>query len=138
MSMKRFLSTKYSANSFNLAMLLLRLATGLLILSYHGLDKLQNFSAMEESFYSFMGLGSKVTLIIAIFAEVFCGLFVILGLFTRLAVIPLIFMLLVTVFSVKADMPFMKTELDFLYLAPFIVLLLCGPGKISIDAMINK
>ncbi len=136
--MKRFLSTKYSDTAFNLSMLILRLAAGLLILSYHGLDKLQNFSNMENSFYSFMGLGSKTTLIIAIFAEVFCGLFVILGLFTRLAVIPLILMLLVAVFSVKSGMPMMKMELDFLYLAPFLVLLLCGPGKISIDAMINK
>lgn len=136
--MKRFLSTKYSDTAFNLSMLILRLAAGLLILSYHGLDKLQNFLNMENSFYSFMGLGSKTTLIIAIFAEVFCGLFVILGLFTRLAVIPLILMLLVAVFSVKSGMPMMKMELDFLYLAPFLVLLLCGPGKISIDAMINK
>lgn len=136
--MKKFLSTKYSDSAFNLSMLILRVASGLLILSYHGLDKLQNFATLENNFYSFMGMGSKATLILAIFSEVFCGLFVVLGLFTRLAVIPLILMLLVAVFSVKSGMPLMKAELDFLYLAPFFVLLLCGPGKISIDAMINR
>jgi putative oxidoreductase len=102
------------------------------------LEKLQNFSTMQSHFYNFFGVGSSVTLMVAIFVEVFCSMLVILGLFTRLAVIPIIIMLTVAAFSAKATQPLMNKELDFLYLVPFIVLLFCGAGRVSVDGMMNK
>ena len=119
-------------------MLLLRLGAGLLLLIKHGLDKLQNFSTVQTHFYNFMGMGSNVSLILVIFAELFCSMLVILGLFTMLAVVPIIFMLFIAAFSAKATQPFFNKELDFLYVVPFIVLLFCGPGRISVDGMINR
>ena len=75
---------------------------------------------------------------LVIFIEVFCSMLVILGLFTRLAVIPIIIEILVATFSVKAAQPLINKELDFLYLVPFVVLLFCGPGRVSVDGMIGK
>src|SRR3954468_7104859 len=113
--MKKILSTNYSAAAFNFSMLLLRVSTGLWIMIKHGLDKLQNFSTIEPHFYNFLGIGSNLSLALAIFAELFCGMLVVLGLFTRLAVIPIIIMLLVAAFNAKATQPLMNKELDFLY-----------------------
>jgi putative oxidoreductase len=136
--MKKFLSANYSDGVFNFSMLILRAGTGFWLFAKHGLDKLQNFSTIRLHFYNFMGIGSNASLILVIFAELFCSSLVVLGLFTRLAVIPIIFMLLVAIFGAKAAQPFLNKELDFLYLIPFIVLLFCGPGRISIDWSINR
>ena len=87
--MNKLLSTKYSTGAFNTAMLLLRLALGILMMM-HGYNKLVHFADMQHKFMNFLGLGSTLSLILVIFAEFFCSLFLILGLFTRLATIPLI------------------------------------------------
>lgn len=136
--MRRILSTNYSAAAFNVSMLILRVGTGLWLMIKHGLDKLQHFSYMEPRFYNFMGIGSNISLILVIFIELFCSMLVVLGLFTRMAVIPIIFMLCVAAFGAKGGLPLINKELEFLYLLPFSVLLLCGPGRVSVDGMINR
>ena len=136
--MRRILSIKYSNGAFNFSMLFLRVVFGLLILIKHGYDKMINFSTLEYKFYNFFHLGTKASLILAIFAEFFCGLFIVLGLFTRLAAIPLIITMLVAIFGADAGKPLIGSELALVYLAAFVTLLFCGPGKISIDGMINK
>ena len=99
---------------------------------------MQNFNARVVGFHSFLGLGSKISLILAIFAEVFCALFVVIGLFTRLSVIPLIITMVVAIFSANANRPILDSELAILYLTAFLTLLFCGPGRISIDGMIKQ
>lgn len=136
--MKKILSIKYSAATFNFSMLFLRVVFGLLMLVKHGYDKMMKFSSLETQFYSFLGLGSKTSLVLAIFAEVLCALFIVMGLFTRLAVIPLIITMLVAVFGFNAGKPLIESEVALLYFGAFVTLLFCGPGKISIDGMINK
>ncbi len=135
--MNRLNSINYSALAFNVSMLVLRLAFGGLLLS-HGIGKLQNFNIIQEHFYNFLGMGTKATLILAIFAEVFCSLFVMIGLFTRLSVLPIIITMLVAIFGAYAGKPFLEAELPMLYLFAFLVILMCGPGKGSIDGMMNK
>ncbi len=119
-------------------MFCVRLIAGLMMLFVHGLDKLQKFNTLEANFYSFMGLGHRTSLVLAIFAELFCSLFVVLGLFTRFSVIPLIITMLVAIFGFNAGKPWAVNEAGLLYLTSYEVLLFCGPGKISIDAMIGK
>src|SRR4051794_19793443 len=114
--MKKLFSVNYSAISFNLSMLLLRLSFGLLLLIKHGMVKLMNFSVLQNNFYNFMGLGSKISLMLAIFAEVLCSLFVILGLFTRLTVIPLIITMIVAIYGANTGKPLIESELAILYL----------------------
>ncbi len=135
--MKKLLSIHYSEWAFNLTMLGLRLVSGLLMLFLHGLDKLQKFDTLQGNFYSFLGMGPKTSLVLAIFAELFCSLFIILGLFTRFATIPIIITMLVAIFGHNAGKPLLDNETGSLYITVFFALLLCGPGKISIDAMIS-
>ena len=136
--MKRILSIKYGAGVFNFSMLLLRVVFGLLIIIKHGYFKLQNFSTIQNNFYNFLGLGMKTSLVLSIFSEVLCALFVVLGLFTRFAAIPLVITMLVAIFGANTDKPLLESELALLYLGAFSTLLFCGPGKISVDGMINK
>ena len=119
-------------------MLFLRVVFGLLIIIKHGYLKLMNFSTLHTQFYNFLGLGSNTSLVLTIFAEVLCALFIILGLFTRIAVIPLIIVMLVAIFGANSGKPLIESDLALLYLSAFVTLLYCGPERASIDGMINK
>ncbi len=119
-------------------LLLLRLVAGGFMLT-HGIPKLMNFETLSQTFPSTLGLGSKPELILIIFAEVFASIALILGLFTRLASIPLIIGLGVAAFIGHAGGPFKEMELPLLYMSIYIVILLTGPGKIALDTLIyNK
>ena len=135
--MKKLLSINYSAGAFSTAMLLLRLSIGFLMM-WHGYDKLLHFSKIHNQFLNFMGLGSTFSLTLVIFAEFFCSLFLVLGLFTRLSAIPLIITMCVALFKVHQGDFFGKGEIDALYLISYMVLLFLGPGRVSVDSMIGK
>lgn len=135
--MKKLLSTKYSAGAFSTAMLVLRLGVGILMLM-HGYDKLLHFKQYQGTFMNFMGIGSTMSLALVVFAEFFCSLFLILGLFTRLATIPLIIDTCVMVFMAHKGDVFGKGETAALYLISYIVILFVGPGRASVDSIIGK
>lgn len=135
--MNKFLSTKYSKSAFNLGMLVLRIASGLL-LANHGYTKLIKFSSLRYKFMNFMHLGSTTSLSLIIFAELICGLLLILGLFTRFACVPIIIGMAVVVFVASHGNIFAEGERGMIFLATTITILLCGPGKISVDGMIGK
>ena len=135
--MKRILSTKYSAGAFNFAMFLLRLCVGVL-LANHGYQKLIHFSTMKLTFMNFAGLGSTTSLALVVFAEFFCSIFLILGLFTRLAILPIMVVMIVALAKVNHGDIFGDGEKATIYLACAITILFCGPGRISVDGMIAK
>jgi putative oxidoreductase len=135
--MNKLLSTKYSAGAFNTAMLLLRLAVGFLMIN-HGYGKLVHFGEMQSKFMNFLGLGSTISLALVVFAEFFCSLFLILGLFTRLSAIPLIIATSVALFKAHHADFFGDGEKASLFLGCYLVLLILGPGKISVDGMTGK
>ena len=104
----------------------------------HGTLKLQHLLAGEFQFADPIGLGPGVSLALATFAEFLCSVLVILGLGTRLATIPLIITMSVAAFITHSADPFGRKELPFLYLVVFIVLLLTGGGKYSVDNFFSK
>ena len=135
--MKRFLSTRYSATSFNLAMLLLRLGLGGLMIP-HGFDKLVKFKEYSRDFMDFLGLGGMASLGLVVFAEFFCSIFLMMGLFTRATVIPLIVAMLVAVFKAHNGEVFGDGEHGMLFLVGYLAVLLLGPGKASVDGIMGK
>lgn len=135
--MKKLMSTNYSAGAFNFAMLVLRLGLGALMMN-HGYQKLVGFSDMLKQFHSMIGLGARVELSLVVFAEFFCSIFLILGLFTRLTVIPLIVTMCVALFMAHKGEIFKDGEVAALYLCGYFVILILGPGKISVDGMTGK
>jgi putative oxidoreductase len=83
-------------------------------------------------------MGVTLSLVLAVFAEFFCSLFLIAGLATRLAAIPLIVTMSVAAFIVHAEDAFGVKEMALLYLVIYVVLLIAGAGKYSIDRWIDK
>lgn len=123
--------------STDLAALILRLIFGGLFM-YHGWGKLSNYEAMLSMFQDIIGIGIKPTVILVIFAEFFCGIFVLLGFFTRLTVIPIFITMLVAFFIAHGKDPFQVKELALVYLLLSIVIFLLGSGRYSLDAAFRK
>ncbi len=135
--MKKLLSVSYRDWAFDLAMLVLRLCAGIIVIPY-GYAKLIHFAEKKNSFMNFMGIGSPLSLSLVIFAEFFCGVLIVLGLFTRLAAIPLVVAMSVVLVKVNHWNIFGKDEHVALLLASFLAIFLCGPGRASADGLINK
>jgi putative oxidoreductase len=135
--MKKLFTTNYTAGAFNAGMLLLRLGMGGLMMK-HGYDKLVHFAEYKGQFMNFLGIGPSMSLALVIFAEFFCALFILLGLFTRLATIPLIIVMCVALFKAHNSDFLGEGEKATLFLSGYLTLLFLGPGKISVDGMMGK
>ncbi len=117
----------------DLGLLVLRLWFGLEMALAHGLPKLQKALSGDMSFGDPIGLGEPVSLVLAIFGEFFCGLFIAAGFFTRLSCIPYLITMLVAAFIVHGGDPWGKMAYPLMYAVAAIVLLLTGPGRHSLD-----
>ena len=135
--MKNLNTTGYNKTLLDWALLALRIFVGVGMLT-HGFPKLMMLLSGKIEFINFFGIGEKTSLILAVFAEVLCSLFVLMGLFTRFTVFPLIITMLVAVFVVHNNDPFAKQEMALLYLFHYLFIFVAGPGSISIDRMINR
>lgn len=103
----------------------------------HGLDKMMNFSALSETFPNVLGFGSYMSLMVAVFCEFCCSLFLIAGLLQRLTLIPMIVSMGVAFFDIHdAMMP--EGELALIYFIIFIILFVTGPGRYSLDYVIDN
>ena len=126
----------FKGNGVSLLILALRLFFGILFFT-HGLDKLANFNELLPNFPDVLGFGSYMSLMVSIFCEFCCSLFLIAGLLVRLTVIPMMIAMAVAFFDVHDGM-FPEGELALIYLIMFIILYITGPGKFSIDYLIDK
>ena len=117
----------------DLGLLSLRLTAGGIMLWQHGWPKLMGFADRMDKFADPFGIGPTASLALIVFAEVFCAALVVLGLWTRAALIPLIIGMAVIVFMLKSGDPFGEKEMPAVYLAMYVVLLFTGSGRFSID-----
>ncbi len=122
----------------NLGVLFLRIGTALLMIAGHGYPKLQKYHGGDTSFGDPIGLGQETSLLLAIVAEFVCSLFLIFGLFTRAALIPLIITMLVALFVIHAADPLGKQELPLLYVLIYLTIFITGSGRYSADYNIFK
>ncbi len=104
----------------------------------HGWGKFAGFADISTKFPDPMGVGMEVSLALAVFSELICGILIAIGLTTRLVTIPLIITMLVAVFVIHGVDPFAKQELAYMYLMAYTAILFLGPGKFSLDAILNK
>lgn len=117
--------------SADMGLLILRIVFGLSMMT-HGWGKLMGFSEKAAGFYDPFGIGGEASLALVIFAEFFCSLLLVLGVYARIVLIPLIITMLVVVFAKHIGDPFGKMEKGVLYLGVYITLFLTGSGKYSI------
>ncbi|MFN7020960.1 MAG: DoxX family protein [Phycisphaerales bacterium] len=137
--MKRYLSrmSATSPQATSLGLLVLRLVAGGFMAVGHGLGKLRGGNA--SAFPDPLGIGSTLSYYGAVTSEVLCASLVAAGLFTRLACLPLMFTMGVAALVVHGKDPLFMSggtakEPALIYLAMYVVILLCGPGRYSVDA----
>lgn len=122
----------------NLCLLVVRVTAGSFMLFGHGLSKLNRLTSPEPiKFADPFGLGPDISLGLAVFAEVLCSFLIIIGLGTRLATIPLIITMTVAVIYAHAADPFGTKEKPLLFILVFLMLLVFGSGRYSIDGLIS-
>lgn len=134
--MNYFSSTRVNPLFADIVLLVVRIFIGFAMIT-HGFPKLMLLASGEEvEFYRFLGLSERFSMILAVFAEFVCSIFIILGLFTRPAVFFLIMCMLVISLFVHSGDAFGERESSLLYLSVYLILFAFGPGKYSVDRMI--
>lgn len=128
----------------NMARLFMRLFTGIMFMQF-GIRQITYFSELAPDFPSVLGMGSETTLLIMILIEIICSLLIILGLFTRIALIPPIVAMVIAInvimqYCSTADMSILYSlqagYLPIMFIGIFVFMMLAGPGKISLDYVI--
>jgi len=136
--MKKFFQIETRQDYLNIILLILRVTVAALMIT-HGLPKLTKLLAGGEiKFGDPIGLGPAFSLVLVVFAEFFCSIFIGIGLGTRLASIPLIITMGVAAFIVHASDPIGGKEKALLYLLIYLTLLVVGSGKFSIDYFLTN
>lgn len=123
---------------YHTGLFLIRVVVSCFMLTHGAKKYMMLFSGEPIQFADPIGIGQTNTLILAFVAEFICSVFILIGFATRLVVIPLIINMFVIVFVVHASDGFEKQELPGLYLVIFVLLLITGSGKYSIDHLIYK
>ena len=123
-------------NVFNYTPLPLRIIAGIGFMM-HGISKLLDIQGTQNSFTN-MGLPPELAIIIGLL-EFIGGLAILLGILTRIAAGLLAIDMIGAILLVKLSKGFIGGyELDLLYLAIMISLMITGPGSFSIEKNILK
>ena len=133
---KFFFPSVFPDASVSRLLLTLRLFFGFLFLM-HGIDKLANFEVLSYSFPDPLGMGSHLSLVLVILAEVFCALTFIGGFLFRISLLPMLFSMFIAFFYAHGG-SIADGELAFIYLGVFLLLLVTGPGRYSADYLIYR
>ena len=136
MNLLRILRFDFLPRSTDAGLLVLRLWFGLCMAGLHGWGKLTGYSGMSGGFADPFGIGPAASLSLVIFAEFFCAILIVLGLFTRFAALVLSINML-TAFFVAHNGALSgenSGEMAFLFFGAWLVLLIAGAGRYSLDA----
>lgn len=136
--MRNFNSSKVNDTVLNGLILVIRLFVGISMLT-HGLPKLEKLIANDKiEFMNFLGLGSAISLVLVVFAEFLCSVFIILGFLTRFATIPLMVTMLIAFFVVHGSDPYASKELSLVYFFFYLTIFVFGSGRFSLDWLFSK
>ena len=118
-------------------LLIVRIVFGVLLMN-HGIEKWANYQELSAVFPDPWGIGSPLSLGLAIFGEMACSMAFIIGFLYRLAMLPMIFTMGVAFFVVHGSDPFAVKELAFVYLVVFVLMYIVDPGKFAVDHWLGK
>jgi putative oxidoreductase len=138
MIMRRLFQMGSSEEYMNILIFVLRISLAAFMIT-HGWPKLNKLLAGGEiQFGDPLGLGTTLSLVLVVFAEFLCSILIAIGLGTRLAVIPLMITMLVAAFIRHGPDPFRQKEMALLYFLLYLVLLVIGSRKYSIDYLMTR
>ncbi len=121
----------------NINLLLFRVIISFALMT-HGYGKLIRLIEGDIWGRTHFIFNEEVSMALVVFGEFFAPLFVAIGLGTRIFAIPIIYTFCVIVFDVHWGDSFGKMEKGLMFLVSYVLIFLAGPGKISVDNLINK
>ncbi len=125
-------------NQADLSILILRVGISFFMLR-HGHDKFYDFFVNgARDFPDPIGLGAVPSFLLTIFAEFICSILLVLGLFSRFALITLIICMLVISFILPDKIVIDDIEHAVMFLIVYIAIFISGVGKYSVDNAIFK
>ncbi|MFC0166967.1 DoxX family protein [Pseudoduganella danionis] len=121
----------------DLGLLLLRLGGAVLLLTVHGLPKLQHYAGELAHIDDPLHIGRGLTLWLALLAEVACPLAIAAGVLTRLACLPILVLLLVSMLAVHPDWSLADGQFGWLLLVIFASISVAGAGRYTLPALLR-
>lgn len=118
-----------SRHATDLGLLFLRVAASVLLLVVHGLPKVVHYTAEAAAIEDPFHLGRTLSILFAIFAEVVCPIFMIVGLYARLAALPVMIVTLVALVFVHPDWPLRDAQFAWMLLILFGTIAIAGAGR---------
>lgn len=116
----------------DIGLAVLRILPSIFLLT-HGWGKFNRLISGNFEFADPIGIGSSPSLFLAVIGEFICPILIILGLKTRWAALPSAITMFVAAFIHHSADPFADKEKALLFMVFFIVIILLGPGRFSVD-----
>lgn len=134
----KLLDTRPSADLLALSLMFFRVLLSLELIYAHGLKKLGIGVSEAETIPNLLNLPTELNDALIIATNLVFPVFVILGLFTRLAVIPILAVTLTGYFILHFHDSALIKDVPFMYSLCFLLLLFLGAGKYSLDHKISS
>lgn len=135
---KKFLNPNSVFISRDIVLLVFRVLVSLAMIHTHGLKKILDFSGTVANIPDPFGMGGQISASIAIIANIISPIFVILGLGTRLAILPILSVTLIGFFIVHAKDPWAVKDIPLMYSLSYLLIVFLGAGKYSLDNKLIK
>lgn len=142
--LSRFLNAKFAPTSTDVGLLVLRVGIGTILFLKHGWEKVAALSLTNSHFPDPIHIGMNASWMIAVFSDGICSLLIVLGFGTRWVSL-FSFCTLFTAWTFVHHYGFFgKTqnsnygELIAQYLVTCLVLMIAGPGRYSVDALLAE
>lgn len=133
---KTILHTDAGSNINNWALLGFRILLAVELFRVHGMKKFRGNAGKPENVPNPFGLPQKLNNLVATFSDTVVPVLVILGAGTRLAILPTIGVTSIGYFVVHKNDSIEVRDVPYIYTICFLLLLLTGPGSISVDSYI--
>lgn len=131
-------NTNLEGKLIHIALFVFRIALSLELIIAHGLKKLGVGVAEAEQVPNPLNLPEAFNSLFADAANLVFPVFVIFGLFTRIAVLPILAVTLTGYFILHWNDALLIKDTPFMYSLCYLFLFFVGPGKYSIDNYLRK
>jgi putative oxidoreductase len=135
---KYIISTDLQSPLANFGILFFRVAVGTELIVVHGLKKLGIGVPTPEVIPNPFGFPGAFNDFVAIAANVYLPVLVVLGLFTRLAAIPAMIVTATGYFIMHGNDSLIERDIPFMYSVAMLTIAMIGGGKYSLDGYLTK
>lgn len=131
--LKQILASDLGSSFNDVALLIFRVLLGIELFRVHGLKKFRLENGKKEVVPNPLGLPDKMNALVATFSDTVVPFLIILGLGTRLAILPTIGVTAIGYFVVHRKDSLEVRDVPFMYTLSLLLILALGAGRYSLD-----